>query len=83
MEAIPPEWIDKLFNCMELFYGNRWTSKFKVPHSLEFDKAIWRSGLTGLTYDQIKNALVIYKRSAKVTHSFPPHVMEFFRMAKQ
>lgn len=82
MEKIPKEWVDKLFNCMAEFYGERWTRYFGKPHLESFYKAIWQSGLVGLSYEQIKHALVLCKRSALHPSIKPPHVMEFFRFAK-
>ena len=83
MEPIPTEWVDKLFNCMGEFYGNRWHQKFKKPNEQEMDKTVWKNGLVGLTYDEIKAALVLCKKSARDPREKPPHVMEFFRYAKR
>ncbi len=82
MNEIPMEWVDKLFNCMAEFYGERWTRYFDKPHLESFYKTMWKNGLVGLDYNQIKNALVLCKRSALDARNKPPHVMEFFRIAK-
>lgn len=79
---IPDEWVDKLFNCMELFYGERWTRAFKGKHVEKFYKAIWKSGLYGLSHDQIKRGLGYCKKMAETSHTMPPHVLEFHRYAK-
>lgn len=82
MEAIPSEWIDKLFSCMTDFYGDRWTRYFKKPHMETFYKAMWKSGLHGLTYEEIKYALLLCKKASNDLNNFPPYVTEFYRMAK-
>lgn len=83
MKEIPTEWIDKLFNCMEQFYGDRWKCQFNKRTSPEnMYKAQWKSGMIGLSYDEIKNALLLCKRSAETSSSFPPHVVEFYMIAK-
>lgn len=81
-ESIPEEWIDKLFNCLSQFYGERWNRYFEKPNILSMYKAIWRNALTGLNYEQIKQALVIFKRRSADQREFPPHMMEFYRVAK-
>jgi hypothetical protein len=82
MEKIPMEWVEKLFVCMEQFYGKKWSTMLgKIP--VESWKVIWQSGLTGLDYDTIKRTLVHYKQdSKKFPTSFPPHQMDFFHKAK-
>jgi hypothetical protein len=82
MEPIPMEWVDKLFNCMTSFYGERWTRNFSKINSEDIQKVIWKNGLIGLTYEDIKNTLILCKRSALDQHVNPPHVMEFFQYAK-
>lgn len=82
MEAIPAEWIDKLFNCMEEFYGDRWKNSFNKPHMESFYKTMWKNGLMGLTYDQIKYELQRCKRHAQNPFAQPPIVTEFFQYAK-
>lgn len=83
MEPIPMEWVINLFNCMHQFYGERWSKLFEKPHLEDIYKSIWQSGLTGLTYEQIKSALIEYKLQSKEKNTYPPHVMEFFRTAKK
>ncbi len=82
MEKPPMEWIDKLFICMEQFYGTRWTKQFNKITPEDLFKTIWQTGLQGLTYEQIKRALVYLKRAAESNYSLPPHHLEFFRYAK-
>ena len=81
MDEIPKEWIDKIFNCMNLWFGERWEKQIgKIPEDLI--KNVWQSGLQGLTYEQIKRALVLLKRQSENSWAIPPHIMEFFRFAK-
>ena len=80
MEKPPMEWIDKLFNCMETFYGERWTKRYQGIESLA--KTVWQSALQGLTHEEIKRALVRFKREAEKLSSLPPGYMELFCYAK-
>lgn len=68
---------------MEAFYGYRWSSQFDKPHLQSFAKTVWKGGLTGLTYHEIRDTLVYYKWIASHhPHAKPPHQMEFYRAAK-
>jgi hypothetical protein len=78
----PMEWVDKLFNCMELFYGTRWLSQFREKTPIQFYKQMWQSALTGLTYDEIRNTLVLLKRTAQNPASSPPNQLDFFFFAR-
>jgi len=78
MKGIPQEWIDRLFDCMALFYGKRWTSQFQNAYHKELHKTIWKSGLIGLNYDQIKKELYYRRKEALKTSIFPPRVVEFY-----
>lgn len=81
MEKPPMEWVDKLFNCMSEFYGAKWTDRLgKAPEDLV--KTVWQSALQGLTYDEIRGALVLLKQAAKSNGAIPPHQLEFFHIAK-
>lgn len=81
MEPISMEWIDKIFKCLDEFYGDRWRVNFKKPSDESFHKTIWKNGLMGLSYAQIKNTLVLCKRHSMSQYAKPPHVMEFFKYA--
>src|SRR5260221_10623041 len=82
MTPIPMDWIDKLFNCMAQFYGERWTKPIEKPHMQDFYKTIWQNGLSGLTYEQIKAQLIKCKKHADSINEIPPTVMEFYQYAK-
>lgn len=81
-EKTPMEWIDKLFDCMSQFYGNRWDSRYDKFMPISLAKTLWQSGLTGLTYDEIKHGLVLLNRAAQDPKSIPPIHLEFYRYAK-
>lgn len=82
MEKPEMIWIDKLFNCMTEFYGERWTSQFDKFMPEPLLKTIWQSALTGCNYDEIRSALVLLKRAAQDLTASPPHHLEFFCYAK-
>lgn len=79
---IPMEWVDKLFICMEQFYGARWTKGLDKAYTIAFYKTTWKSALYGLTYDEIKNTLKYLKRAAQHPAALPPHPLEFWKYAK-
>jgi hypothetical protein len=80
--AIPDEWIDKLFNCMTMFYGERWNKVLGEPSIAAHQRKIWKNGLRGLSYDEIKAALVLCKEHGAYKMALPPNLMEFWRYAK-
>lgn len=82
MTEIPMEWIDKLFNCMQLFYGERWDEIINYHNRKDQLKMVWKNGLQGLCYEQIKDVLIHCKRHSQDKSAIPPHVMEFFHYAK-
>lgn len=82
MDKLPMEYIDKLFDCMELFYQDRWTKQFDSFYPKDMAKVIWQSALCGCTYDEIKRALVLLKQAARNPCELSPHYMEFYRYAK-
>lgn len=82
VNSVPMEWIDKLFKCMEEFYGARWTQQFSKGSDENLHKTLWQSALYGCTYDEIRGALVYLKRAAESPGALPPIHMEFWRYAK-
>jgi hypothetical protein len=82
MEKPPMEWIDKLFNCMKEFYTERWTRIFKNEAFEALFKTIWQSALQGLNYEQIRDALVFYKRQSRIGGIKPPSPVQFCILAK-
>lgn len=79
---IPEDSIDRLFDCMHSFYGERWSGQFRHPYSLHHSKVTWRDGLLGLSRDEILTALKRCKRIAIDRREKPPGVVEFFHYAK-
>lgn len=82
MDKIPMDWIDKLFLCMEQFYGEKW---YKMLGTIkpELWKSMWQSALTGLDYNTIKKTLKYYQwESKKHPGYFPPHHLDFYHKAK-
>jgi hypothetical protein len=78
MNNLPTDWIDKIFNCMEKFYGEKWSNLFVKKFSLEFEKKIWFNGLNRLSYEQIKHGFVICKKKSLIKDSTPPSVIKFY-----
>jgi hypothetical protein len=78
MEKPDMDVIDKLFNCLHEFYGNRWTSQFR-DGTEPLHKTMWQSALYGCTYEQIRGVLVYLKRAAQNPNAKPPHQLEFYR----
>jgi len=83
MEPIPDDWIDRLFGCMSEFYGGRWNDLYKTTLLQALHKKIWKNGLHGLSYEQIKDTLRYYRRHAAQKHNLPPLVTEFHHFAKE
>jgi hypothetical protein len=82
MYKISKEWIDQLFHCMELFYGNKWKCLFKNENLENCSKDQWQSALYNLSYDEIKKTLVYCKWHAQDIYSKPPNSIEFYQWAK-
>lgn len=82
MEKPPREWIDKVFTCLSMFYVKRFTGKFDRWCTQDMAKSVWQSALTGLSYEQIRNALVYFRQKAQSPYNDPPDHLEFFHVAK-
>lgn len=78
MSDLPENWIDKIFELMQEFYGERWKNQFKKPVEIEIFKTMWFNGLNGLTYDQIRHGLAVSKKYASSSYSKPPSVVIFY-----
>lgn len=81
-ERIPDEWIDKLFDCMAEWYGERWTRQLGNHITKGFVRTVWQNGLVGLSHKDIKAALILCRRHSQTPGVHPPHVVEFFHYAK-
>lgn len=82
MEKLPMESIDKLFNCLSTWYGQRWSKQFDRWMPLDFAKTLWQSALQGCSHDEVRSTLVLLKQAAKSPFAIPPDYMEFYRYAK-
>lgn len=73
------EWIDRIFSRLIDIYGHKFTSKFSKPEYMEIEKTRWRSGLYGLTSEDIKKVLNLCLNN-KIKE--PPNPIEFYHYAK-
>jgi|ERR1700722_17716977 len=81
-QPIPPEWITKLFTCLEQFYGERFSKLFPDKLTKQYAHTIWQNGLYGCTETQIRAALKLCKTASTTPGTKPPHVMEFYKYCK-
>jgi len=77
--SLPENWIDKIFDCLALFYGDRWTKQFSSPLQIDLYKTMWFNGLVGLSYDQLRHGLAVCKKYSSFSHFKPPNVVRFFQ----
>lgn len=80
METQSTETIDRLFACLEKFYGERW-KKFIGQKEVLY-KTLWQSALISCTHDEIKAALVYLSSLSKNPYSLPPNHLEFHRYVR-
>lgn len=83
MEKIPMEWVDKIFNCLNQFYGAKWVIQFDKFYPESLAKTAWQAALQGATYDEIRYALVLLKQNSTLKESTIPNYLEFYRYAKR
>ncbi len=76
MSQLPTDWLEKLFQLMTVFYGERWSLRFIEPIILH--KTIWYNSLRNLSYEQIKQGLIKSKELARIKFSNPPTNIEFY-----
>lgn len=79
MDRIDMEWIDKLFSCMEQFFGNRWTKRYDQFYPISLAKTLWQSALHGYSHEDIRRALVLLKQVAKNPAKSAPLHLEFYQ----
>lgn len=77
------EWVDKIFNCLHQFYGSKWLDHFDKFYPENLAKTAWQAALQGLTYDEIRYALVLLKQNSQLKESTIPNYLEFYRYAKR
>lgn len=83
MDKIGLDVIDRLFTCMQQFFGSRWDIIFRGDSNKQLVRTIWQTSLQGLTEDQIRTALKLVKANlAQFPNSYPPTPMEFYRIAR-
>lgn len=68
-----------LFERLESIYKDRWIASYGNPKHKDIYINQWSTGLSGLTFDEIKKALDIcrYNENESI-----PHVVEFYHYAK-
>lgn len=77
MRELPENWIDKLFDLLKQYYGDRWSKQFNSDFQIDLVKTIWKNGLGGLSYDQIRHGLAVSKKYAYSSIK-PPTVVLFY-----
>lgn len=82
MDELPENWIDKLFDAMHFIYGHKWSLKLGNPRTVELHKTIWFNSLSGVSYAEIKNGLVLCKRLAKIDVYGLPSNIQFYHYCK-
>jgi len=78
MDDLPENWVDKIFELMNKFYGERWQKQFKSAFEIDLYKTVWFNGLNTLTHAQIKHGLAISKKYSEFSRNKPPHIVVFF-----
>lgn len=81
MEKPPMDWIDKIFDILQSFFGDSWTSQYKDDHVKNLLKGQWQSALTGLSREQIKTGLN-FSKSMAFGGQNRPTVSNFSSIAK-
>lgn len=82
VEKPDTECIDKIFNCMKEFYGDRWSKQFSKSQPEDVFKTMWLSALVGCSYAEIRAVLILLKRAAQNPSAKPPHHLEFWKFTK-
>lgn len=77
---LPEEWIDRIFKRLAEIYGTKFYERFSNPSYVDIEKFRWRSGLYGVTPEEIKHALDLCRNG--IIHE-PPNVIEFFHYCKR
>jgi len=76
--------IERLFNCLELFYGDRFKRIYRKSSIERYYKAIWSSAMQGVTDEEIMPVLRNLKVQAeRYPYMPPPDHFEFHRLAKR
>lgn len=82
---LPKDWIDRLFERLEMIYKENWKRQFEVngkpkPERVDLAKTTWATGLAGLSAEEIKAALNTFNFADPTN---VPTVIEFYHAAKR
>lgn len=78
MSQLPTDWLKKLFDLMNEFYGERWSIILKNNDQKSLYETIWNSALKDLSYEEIKEGLKKCRDLARIKFSKPPNQIEFY-----
>lgn len=79
IEAIPMEWVDKVFALLDEYFGQSWSYLIKdKEHQMKLQ---WQHGLMGLNREEIKSGLFVARNMAR-NKQLPPNVIEFYHYSK-
>jgi hypothetical protein len=81
MTDLPKDWLDRIFDLMSEFFGDRWDDQFKDKYMINLHKMLWFNSLYGLSYDKIKHALKVCRELSKNKNSKPPNHIKFYHYA--
>lgn len=80
MSQLPTDWLHKIFELMNEFYGERWSNQLKDPQILIIYQEMWFNSLRQLSYEQIKNGLKKAKYLSQIRMAKPPNNIEFYHL---
>ncbi len=83
MEQLPENWIEKIFDLLQEFYGERWASIFRNDLDIVLTKKMWFNGLNGLSYKEIKHGLAVAKKYSSNKFCNPPNLIKFYYFSKK
>lgn len=72
-------WINRIFERMNVIYGDKWIAHIGKPDRERILKSIWTVALTGCKAHEIKKALTMCEA---FSHSGIPTHIEFYHYAK-
>lgn len=80
MSKLPTDWLHRIFELMNDFYGERWSNNLKDHQVLMIYQEIWFNSLRYLSYEQIKNGLKKAKYLSQIRVANPPNHIEFYHL---
>ena len=78
MSQLPTDWLKKLFDLMNEFYGERWSGKLKDDQIRNLYETIWHNSLKYLSYEQVKEGLTKCKDLSRIKFSKHPNNIQFY-----